>query len=226
MNDSPPQRVYKFLPSEYIEPVYRQGQLLFRNLTYFRQFEDKTRGDHLEGHHRDNPDNNIQITNLRTGTTQSGDYSFLNTTDTDEIFVYCLATRLDASLYAAFQSDACIEITDVPTFEKRTRIAIAKLASKHRKGLLCGPVAYYAPNKPSNVDIKDPTKLAFLKDQIYSHQSEYRLVFGTRKAFRLQQKLVVNKGYDSRAEALKGSPKSKTIKVGSLGAIATVHLRP
>lgn len=140
--------------------------------------------------------------------------------------MFCLTTHCDENLYEEFECDSCIEITDVPTFLKRTRFALARLALKHPKGLICRPVTYYAPNKPTQTNIKDPVDLAFVKDQIYSHQSEYRLVFGTRKAFQLKQQIVVNSAYDFRAAALQGTPMSKQLKVGPLTDYATVHSSP
>lgn len=223
---STPDRLYKFLPSKYVGSVFESGHLLFRNFTYFRQTEGKTRGDYLEAHHRDNPDNDVRISNLDTGKTISGDFSFLNSTDSDKIFMFCLTTHFDENLYEEFECDSCIEITDVPTFIKRIRFALAKLALKHSKGLICRPVTYYAPNKPSGANIKDPVDLAFIKDQIYSHQCEYRLVFGTKKAFRLKQQIVANAAYDFRAAAFQGTPMTKQLRLGSLAECATIHSSP
>jgi hypothetical protein len=59
-----PERLFKYLPSQYVDNVLSNGDILFRNFTYFKQVEGKTRGDYLEAHHRDNPDNNIKIKNL------------------------------------------------------------------------------------------------------------------------------------------------------------------
>lgn len=47
-----PDRLYKYLPSRYAETVLA-GNLLFRNLSYFRQSEDAQRGDTIEGIHVD-----------------------------------------------------------------------------------------------------------------------------------------------------------------------------
>ena len=140
--------------------------------------------------------------------------------------MFCLSNRYEESLFEEFESDACIEITDVPQFIQRTRIALARLASKHPKGLISSPVTYYKPNVPCDANIKDATALPFLKDEIYSHQSEYRLVFGTRKAFRLEQRLILNTDYDFRASALQGTPKEKQIRVGSIADITVVHKIP
>jgi hypothetical protein len=65
--------------------------------------------------------------------------------------------------------------------------------------------------------------LPFLKDEIYADQREFRLVYGTRKAFKLKQKIVLNHGHDFRAEAMKGNARSKFITVGSIEDITIVH---
>jgi hypothetical protein len=62
-----------------------------------------------------------------------------------------------------------------------------------------------------------------LKDEIYAHQKEYRFVYGTRKAFKLKQQIILNHGYDFREEAMKGTAKDKLIRVESIADIAKVH---
>ncbi len=72
-------------------------------------------------------------------------------------------------------------------------------------------------------DIKDPKNLAFAKSTDYQHQGEYRLVFGTRKAFKLIQQIVVNQRYDFRQEAMKGTTKEKLVEIGSNSDLVKVH---
>lgn len=215
-----PKALYKYLRSKYVEQMLGNGELLFRNLTYFRQHECEQRGDPWEGHHRDNPDNDIEITNLSTGRKTKGDYSFLNTTDTDLIFVFCLSRTCSSLLYEEFESDACVVIADVTEFLRRTRIAVRKLVSLHAAGLLHNDVSYYAANQPAEFNIKEPKELAFAKDEAFRNQDEYRLVFGKKKGFKLKQRIVVNDKYDFREEAMKGTPKDKLIKIGNIADIA------
>ena len=215
-----PQRLYKYLPYRYVGQVLNNGELLFRNLTYFQQYECEQRGDPLEGHHRDNPDNDIEITVLSTGEKIKGDYSFLNSTDAELIYVFCLSKTYSKELYEKFDSDACIEITDVEEFIRRVRIKIKQLISVHKNGLLHNDVKYYAANQPAEFNIKEPKEIAFAKDEAFRNQDEYRLVFGTKKAFKLEQKIVVNATYNFREEAMKGIPKDKLTKVGSISDIA------
>lgn len=223
MNPSFPDRIYKYTPSKYVDDVTKKGTVLFRNLSSFRQMEDRSRGDHLEGHHRDNPDRNVTVTSLNTGVTISGDFSFLNSTNTEKTFVYCLSTLHDERLYGDFSCDACIEIIEPAEFIRRVRIAVRRLVSVDPAGLISGSVHYYTANKPSELDIKNPKKLVFLKDEEYSYQREYRLVFGRKNAFNLEQKIVVNSAYDFHSAAKHSIPKKKCIMIGPIQELVTVH---
>ena len=217
-----PEKLYKFLPSEYLASTIK-GDILFRNFTYFKQQEDKTRGDYLEAIHRDNPDNNITITAEKDGIPRNYDASFLNSTDSDFIFMFCTSMGFSPDLYEEFNCNACIEITDPTELCRRIRVAVRQKLSSHKKGLLCGAINYYRPNQPVEQNIKDATVLPFLKDEIYSDQNEFRFVFGMRKAFQLKQQIIINKGYNFREEAMKGIAKSRVVKIGSIEDIIIVH---
>lgn len=221
-----PNRLYKYLPSEYLASTISKGEILFRNLTYFKQQEDKTRGDYLEASHRDNPDNDITITALKDGIRRNYDASFVNSTNSDLIFMFCTSLEFSPWYFKEFNCDACIEITEPEELCRRIRIAVKQKISTHKKGLLGGKVNYYRPNEPANQNIKDATVLPFLKDEIYSGQCEFRFVFGVRKAFELKQQIIMNKGHDFRAEAMKGVVKSKIVKIGSIEDISIVHKAP
>lgn len=217
-------RLYKYLPSQFAENVVRKGDLLFRNLTYFRQYEDNRRGDPLEGFHRDNPDNDITLSDPKTGKVLAkGDFSFLNSTNTDLIYVFCLSKSHKPELYEEFKADYCIEIINTEEFIRRSKIAVKRLISSHKSGLLHGDVNYYFENAPAGFDIKNPKNLAFAKGVHYEHQEEFRLVFGNRKAFDLKQQIVVNASYDFIGETKKGTSKEKHVFIGNLNDIVKIH---
>jgi hypothetical protein len=202
----------------------KKGDLLFRNLTYFRQHEGNKRGDPLEGFHRDNPDNDVILSDPKTGKVLAkGDFSFLNSTNTDLINVFCLSTRYGADLYKEFECDCCIEIMDSKEFIRRAYIAVKSLVSSHKSGLLYRDVTYYKDNAPAGFDVKQPKNLAFAKGVHYKHQDEFRLAFGTRKAFSLKQQIIINTGYDFMEGAQKGTPKEKHLLIGNLDGIVKVH---
>lgn len=218
-----PTTLFKYLPTKYLESTVDSGKVFFRNFTYFRQIEGRTRGDYMEAIHRDNPDHNIRINNLSRNFSTDVDASFLNSTDSDLIYMFCTSRTHSQELYEEFESDTCIEILDPKEFARRLRIAIRQKASTHKRGLLHRNVTYYQPNVSTNENIKDATALPFLKDEIYAHQREFRFVFGTRRAFKLKQQIVINDKYDFRAEALKGTAREKTILIGSIDDITRVH---
>jgi hypothetical protein len=218
-----PNSLYKYLPAEYVEETVLKGKILFRNFTYFKQQEDKVRGDYLEGSHRDNPEKGAYI-ERKYGIGVASDISFINSTDSDLIFMFCTSLKFSSKYFKAFNCDACIEITDPKEFCRRVRIALIQKLSTHKKiGLLCGRVSYYNSTQSPEYNIKDTTALPFLKNEIYANQYEYRLVYGTKKAFFLKQQLIQNKSHDFRAEALKGNAKSKIITIGSIEDITIVH---
>ena len=218
-----PKKLFKFLLSKYVDSMLNEGHLLFRNFTYFRQTEDLSRGDYLEAIHRDNPDNDIVISNLTTGKKYVGDCSFLNSTDSDVIFMFCMSSVYSNELHEKFKTDACIEILNPAEFIRRVRHAVQRLMRIHEKGLLTRFIHYYEPANPADVNVIDATILPFLKDEIYSDEAEYRLVYGGYKAFQLTRKIVVNEMYDFRADAMKGIVKKKILKIGSIADIADVH---
>lgn len=218
-----PERLFKYLPSKYVDDVLSNGDILFRNFTYFKQVEGKTRGDYLEACHRDNPDNNIKIKNLSKNFEGEYDASFLNSTDSDQIYMFCTSLILSDELFVEFECNSCIEIIDPEEFARRLRKVIKPRLSTHKKGLLSREITYYKPNAPTHENIKDATALPFLKDEIYADQNEYRFVYGNRKAFKLKQQIILNHGHDFREEAMKGTTKEKLIRVGSIADIAKVH---
>ena len=214
-----PERLYKYLPSQYSENVVEKGEILFRNLTYFRQYECEQRGDSLEAIHRDNPDNDVELFQPSTGAYSKGNFSFLNSTDSDLIYVFCLSMSHKSDLYEEFNSDTCIEITDPEDLLKRIRIKVKRLISAHNKSLIHKPVYCYAANKPAEFNVKDPFELPFAKGDAFNNQDEYRLVFGTRKAFKLTQRIVINSRFNFREYAMSGAPKEKIITIGNISDI-------
>ena len=61
-------RLYKYLPSEYLDSVVNEGAILFRNQTSFQKIEDEqVRGDELEGSILNKPDDGFGIKTFQGG---------------------------------------------------------------------------------------------------------------------------------------------------------------
>ena len=211
--------LYKYLPSKFSHAFLNRGEILFRNLTYFRQLEGKVRGDAYEGIHNDYPGTDVTLKNLTQGFSSVGKFSFLSSTNSDFVFAFCLSRRLNKELMDEFNCDVCIEIFEPEEFIKRLRFALIRLISVHKTGLLAQPVHYYNPSSLVLFDIKDPTQLVFAKNDFYAKQDEFRLSFGTRQAFKLIEQ-VAFPNHNPYDEAIKGVCKEKLIRIGQVNDIA------
>ncbi len=120
-----------------------------------------------------------------------------------------------------FGADAVIEFFDPLELIRRVRFNLRRVLSVHRAGVLAKEVTYYKPDEPALFDVADPKSLAFVKNEQYRSQSEYRLVFGSRKAFKLIQQ-IAQPHHDPYEDAMQKSPAEKLIRVGALADIARV----
>jgi hypothetical protein len=211
--------LYKYLPKEFAEDVLNKGDLLFRNLTYFRQCEGRIRGDPWEGIHKDHPGTEVTLKNLTRGGEMRGAYALLHSTDPDHIFVFCLSKNLDNKLVADFSATAVIEIFDPAELIRRVQFKLRRVLSIHSYGVMARPVVYYKPDEPALLNVEDPRNLAFVKNEIYRYQSEFRLVFGTRRAFRLIQQIAMPH-HDPYEEAIKKQALQRLVTIGSISDIA------
>lgn len=183
--------LFKYLPSKYVESFTKEGKILFRNLTFFKEIEDDNkRRDELEGSHRDTgkSDNGFDII-LQNGSKLKGDY-FDNSINTDKVFVFCLSNVYDEKLYDDFKCDACVRITDTREFLNLCKIKIALLKGKISK-LFFNNVEYYDYTKQISMDLKEPTNIPLFKRKIYEPQHEFRLYFAENDGFKITKKITI-----------------------------------
>jgi len=219
--------LYKYLPSQYADAFLR-GEILFRNLAYFKQLECKGRGDANEGIHRDRPEGGATIENLSAGGAVYGDFTLLNEIDSDLVFVFCTSKIFDKALFHDFDADCCIEINKPDEFARRIQRKVMSLVSTNKSvGSLRGPALYYDPGKKAEFDVKNPVNIAFAKNISYADQEEFRFAFGKgKKSFCIDPlgvKIVISKLYDFQEEAKSGTVAEKKLLIGSINDIARVH---
>lgn len=212
-----PRRLYKYVPSRYAEEVL-SGKLLFRNLAYFRQSEDLERGDSAEGMHIDRPDEPISVQTV-DGSVSTKAAAFHNEVNQEEVFVFCLSTKLDSSLMEEFGCDSVIEIHQVPRFLARVRAAVGHWPSLAKRGLHSKAVDYYLANRPAPASVKDPLQLPFYKPMRFCHQHEFRLVVAKKQGLQLKMSLVTD-AYSYRDAANKHEAAAKLIKIKGMHTIA------
>ena len=81
-------KLFKYLPAKYVEQ-FLDGDVLFRNLVYFKRIEADPRNDLFEGKHVDSPDHDVEITVVSTGRRIREAFAFHNALDKMEK-VFCL----------------------------------------------------------------------------------------------------------------------------------------
>jgi hypothetical protein len=215
--------LYKYIPSQYVDAFVRRGEVLFRALSYFRDYEDEhVRGDEFEGTKLHRPSTGLEITLTKTQEKITLPHTFESSANEDDIYVFCLSTVLSSALAAEFKTSACIEIHRPAKFLSEVRAALARRASIKSKMLVHGEVKYYSKEEPPIVDWALPDKIAMSKLRRYESQNEYRIAFAVNDAFRVENThlRLVAPG-DRRPPRLFADP--KLFKLGSLKDSCRVH---
>ncbi len=216
--------IYKYIPEEHAESFVRRGAVLFRSLSYFRDFEDEqVRGDEFEGTKRYRPDHGLEITLTSSQQKSVLPHTFESTVNEADIFVFCLSTVLSHELSERFKSKICIEIEKPGIFIGRIRSALSRRPSVKDKLLVHGQVHYYELDEPPIVDWALPEKIAMSKDSAFSWQEEYRVTFAVNDAFRVENTRLslVAPGQE---RVRKPAPHlDKLLKIGRVADICKVH---
>lgn len=215
------------MPSKYLESFIREGVVLFRPLSYFRDYEDKQiRGDEFEGTRLHRPDNGLEITLIETQQKIILPYSFESTVNEEDIFVFCLSTVLSKNIAAQFQADSCVEIKDASVFISAIRSALSRRPSIKNKTLIYGPVNYYSPDQPPIIDWALPERIAMSKLNSYAEQQEYRITFAVNDALRVENTRIRLVSHDQRKFPKATAYIERFLKLGSLAKLCKIHHFP
>ena len=198
--------------------------MLFRALSYFRDYEDaQVRGDEFEGTKLYRPRTGLEITLTATGQKRVLPHSFESTANEDDIFVYCLSTMLIAELATQFKASACVEIVSPVRLIAGVRAALLRRPSIKSKTLVHGKVKYYAPEEPPIVDWALPNRIAMSKLSLYKPQHEYRFAFAVNGAFQVENtRLRLVSPGERRPQRTTAHPE-RLLKIGSLAKVCKIH---
>lgn len=153
------------------------GHMLFRSLSYFRDCEDKVRGDEYEGTSKFLPDGGLQVHNETQGTRLTLPHAFESTVRAQEIFVFCTSRAFSENIAQKFGAVVCVEITRIATLCARIQTALPPTATfKARR------VDYYPQSQGGNPRWALPDAIATSKLDVWAAQDEYRFVFSLTDA--------------------------------------------
>ena len=216
--------LFKYLPSKYLEAFVKRGELLFRSLSYFRNYEElQVRGDRHEGQRLFAPAKGLEITKTESGEKLLLPWAFEASVRDREIFVFCLSHVSSLELAREFGADVCVEIQDPIVLLSRVRSAVALRRWVKHARLLHGSVEYYSPEAPPLAERAVPERMVMRKTAAYSHQQEYRLAFARGDALRVnnvQTQITATPG--APHPTLEAHPEH-VLHVGSISRICTIH---
>jgi len=179
--------LYRYLSEARADEFVRFGRILFHSLSFYRDCEDGlVRGDEYEGTRRFRPNEGLTITHSHSNKNLLTPNSFESSAKEEDIFVYCLSTKLDPAIAERFGTTVCVEIMDPKKFISKVYYAIPPRLTSKSKEFIHGPVRYYKEHEPPIGDWALPEKITMAKPEVFSWQEEYRLAFPIRNAFRVE----------------------------------------
>jgi hypothetical protein len=168
------QSLYKYFTERKWADAFLDGEMLFRSLAYFRDYEDENvRKDKDEGTAVFRSADGLVINNRtqRTTFTLAG-YAFESTANQEEIFVFCTSRSRTEELRERLEAVVCVEILKIPTFCERITRALPANATTR-----AGRVEYYDHGESPNTRWALPDQIAMSKFRTYEWQDEFRFVF-------------------------------------------------
>ena len=180
--------LYKYFRERKWAERFLDGEILFRSLAYFRDYEDgNIREDRNEGTAVFRPPDGLIINKVTQGTTCTLPNSvFESTAKQGEIFVFCMSRSLTDELRKRFEASVVAEIMNIPAFCQRVTQTLpvkARFPALNGKTRIGHRVQYYSETEGGAPRWALPDMIATSKLDAYSWQDEFRLVFTLTDAF-------------------------------------------
>ena len=216
--------LFRYLSPEFTEALINRGELFFRSLSYFRDYEDEgIRADEYEGTLIHLPEDGLKIRLTSTGEEVSIPYTIESSAKEDDIFIYCLSTEYSEALASSFKCSMCVEILDSDEFVARIRSALLQRPRIKDKKLVHGEVIYYLPQNPPIVDWALPARIALRKPEAFHWQNEYRIAFAANNAFAVENVQVKLVPLGANQPSRITSHPQMFFRLGNMSKLCRVH---
>ncbi len=216
--------LFRYLPKTYAADFVQKGAVLFRSLSYFRDYEDAgIRADEHEGTLVHQTPGGLQVNNPTTGESGTVLYRLESTAKEDDIFVYCMSTELCPEIAQRFKAEVAVEILDPSKFLARLRASLSLRRRFRSDQLVHGGVRYYKWEEPPIVDWALPERIAMRKPESFSWQKEYRFAVPIGDAFGVGNVSVNLVPIGSGRKARASAHPQHLLKLGNLSKICRVH---
>ena len=209
---------------EYAQSLVEEGVVLFRSLSYFRDYEDVgVRADPYEGTLAHRPDDGLKLQLVKDRQTIELPHTFEARTKEDEILVCCLSTQLSSYIARRFQAKVAVLIKDRGTFVARIRRALKDLPQTQPTQLVHGNVKYVGRHSPPGIDWALPERIALRKPDSFQWQSEYRIAVPIGDAFAVQNVELSLVTPEGNRQVKRENHPHLSIRLGSLRSICSVQ---
>jgi hypothetical protein len=184
--------LYKYFTEKKWADAFLNGEVLFRSLAYFRDYEDNNiREDQNEGLSIYRPDGGLIINNLTQGTTFTlAGHALESTAKQEEIFIFCVITSLTDEIRKMFGAVVCVEIFDTSSFCNRVETALlpfkASFPGCTGRKRIGHRIQYYEKTDVGSPRWALPDMIAKSKLDDYAWQQEFRLVFSLTDALEFE----------------------------------------
>jgi hypothetical protein len=216
--------LFKYLPSRYLDAFVGNGEVLFRSLSYYSNYEEmQVRGDRNEGKRVFSPTGGLEVTNTTTGKVSQLQGTFESAVQDREIFVFCMSKELSPELATKFTADVCVEIMEPALFLSRIRSALQLRKWVKQGRLLHGLVDYYSPEAEPLAEWAVPERMVMRKTTDYTDQAEYRLAFARGNALQVESVITQITTAPGIALPKPAGHLEYTLKLGSLKKLCKVH---
>jgi hypothetical protein len=212
--------LYKYFTDRKWADAFLNGEVFFRSLAYFRDYEDESvREDKNEGNSVYRPAGGLLITNhTQAKTFTLPDFAFESTANQEEILVFCVSRSLTDELRKRFKAVACVEVFRIQTLCERIKRALPPHAT-----FRAGRVDYYDPNEAPNPRWALPDQIAMSKFKGYEWQDEFRFVFSLTDALGFEKAALRLVKGDAREAPKPAEHHSHLLKARSLRDICRLH---
>lgn len=223
--------LYKYFSQRKWAEAFLNGDLLFRSLSYFRDYEDQSvREDQNEGTAIFRPEGGLLVNNLTQGKsfTLPG-HAFESSANQEQIFVFCVSRSLNDELRERFRAVACVEILEVGAFCARVEAALPPTATfpgRPGRTRIGQRVEYYREAEGGNPRWALPDLIATSKLDSYAWQDEFRLVFSLTDALGFEKVNVRIVQGNARKAPNHAEHHSYPVSAGSLRDICQLHELP
>ena len=218
------QPLYRYLSPDRLDSFVREGSVLMRSLSFYRDYEDAgVRADPFEGTLAHRPQDGLNVTMVESGELRSLPYTFESTAREDDIFVYCVSSELSSTIAKKFETPVCVEIHKPVQFLHRLRTALALRSRMRANALVHGDVRYYELHEPPIVDWALPERIAMRKPSDFSWQREYRFAVPLGEAFAVKNVSVKLTPLGAARPPRANAHPSISLKLGNLSGFCRVH---